>query len=140
MAPGGSTVWHYVNETTLLYLAERDYVNNILPADLYRRLFITGDHSVGEYHLKITDIRKSDEGKYRCTVIGKESDIYLTVIGKFGNIYEHVTYNYKTLPCALFHIIWKLHVSSVQQRSQKRPVDNVSFQKPNIHVRSLVFN
>lgn len=64
-----------------MYLTEKDWVNNLLTPDLYRRLFITGNHGVGEYHLNIKDTRKSDEGIYRCTAKLNESNIFLTLIG-----------------------------------------------------------
>ncbi|XP_076110861.1 kin of IRRE-like protein 3 [Mytilus galloprovincialis] len=85
-------VWHYVNETSLVYLTEKNWVNSLLTPDLYRRLFITGNHGVGEYHLNIKDTRKSDEGIYRCTTKLKESNIFLTLIVGPTSVYiENVT-------------------------------------------------
>ncbi|XP_063442108.1 cell adhesion molecule 2-like [Mytilus trossulus] len=58
-------------------------INPNLPSDLKNRLAVTGDQSKGEYHLSISDVRKSDEGTYECSLsstVGAVTTIKLTVI------------------------------------------------------------
>ncbi|XP_076109530.1 titin-like [Mytilus galloprovincialis] len=57
-------------------------INLNLPLDLKSRLTVTGDHTAGDYHLSISDVRKSDEGNYECALSGTSSvsRLQLTVI------------------------------------------------------------
>ncbi|CAG2184919.1 TTN [Mytilus edulis] len=65
-------------------------INPNLPLELKSRLTVTGDHTAGDYHLSISDVRKSDEGNYECALFGTSSvssyRLQLTVI----NIYNLV--------------------------------------------------
>ncbi|XP_052063061.1 kin of IRRE-like protein 3 [Mytilus californianus] len=92
LAPRRS-LWFYTNGTQSVYLTENGYINNdTLSPELYRRLSVSGNHSIGEYHLNIADIRKSDEGKYEC-IVGKDiGTVFLTVIvGPTALIIDNVT-------------------------------------------------
>lgn len=58
-------------------------INPTLPSELKFRLSVTGVNTVGEYHLKIYDVRLSDEGTYRCEssgLTGTSTSLQLTVI------------------------------------------------------------
>ena len=60
--------------------------------DIKRRISITGDHKIGEYHLSISDVRKSDAGNYECLVGSNIDNNQLTVIGMVFWLVK--TYNY----------------------------------------------
>ncbi|CAC5394843.1 GPA33 [Mytilus coruscus] len=74
--------WDYSKEGSApVFLSENDFINTItLSPDIYNRLSVSGNHSAGEYHLTIADIRKSDEGKYECSVSMNFESMQLTVI------------------------------------------------------------
>ncbi|XP_076109450.1 nephrin-like [Mytilus galloprovincialis] len=58
-------------------------INPNLPSDLTTRLSVTGDHTAGDYHLSISDVRESDEGTYECYLSGTAGSVttlQLTVI------------------------------------------------------------
>ncbi|CAG2192879.1 unnamed protein product [Mytilus edulis] len=75
-ATDSSISWsHYSNKYT-----ENNMTNPFLPSSLTKRLYITGNHTVGEYHLNISDIRKSDEGNYQCSASVNVYTTQLTVI------------------------------------------------------------
>ncbi|XP_071133273.1 protein turtle-like [Mytilus edulis] len=78
---GQRIAWSYISTTALRY-SENSLINPNFPTDLKERLNITGNHTIGEYHLNISDIRESDEGTYECLLSGS-AEIYreqLTVI------------------------------------------------------------
>lgn len=65
-------------------------INPTFTKDLKERLQITGNHTKGEYHLNISDIREGDEGTYECTLsgsIGIHTE-QLTVICKSFSYYN----------------------------------------------------
>ncbi|XP_052099527.1 uncharacterized protein LOC127734022 isoform X2 [Mytilus californianus] len=43
--------------------------NTYLPSDLYNRLFIISNSSIGRFDLKIVNLQYSDEGEYNCSVL-----------------------------------------------------------------------
>lgn len=45
-------------------------INSKLQSELISRLKVIGDHTAGEYHLSISNVRKSDEGNYECSLSG----------------------------------------------------------------------
>lgn len=70
-----------------MLLSENNFINTItLSPDVYNRLSVSGNHSAGEYHHTVAEIRKSDEGKYECSVSGHFKSMQLTVIGKYSVI------------------------------------------------------
>lgn len=77
-------VWVCINKLSFLYIyTENSFINNItLSPTIYRRLAVSGNHGFGEYHLNISDVRISDEGRYECSVSTSISTIKLTVVGK----------------------------------------------------------
>ncbi|XP_063432671.1 uncharacterized protein LOC134714904 isoform X2 [Mytilus trossulus] len=48
--------------------AHSNHRNTHLPSDLYNRLFIISNSSVGRFDLKIVNLQYSDEGQYNCSV------------------------------------------------------------------------
>ncbi|CAC5411892.1 unnamed protein product [Mytilus coruscus] len=58
------------------------------------RLKITGDHSIGEYHLNISDIRPSDQTRYECS-ISKTTRVHsqqlIVIVVPSAITIEHVT-------------------------------------------------
>lgn len=81
--PSNHLVWTYIIGSKTASFAENNFINNItLSPTVYRRLSVSGNHSIGEYHLNIANIRKSDEGIYECSVSINIHSIRLTVIGK----------------------------------------------------------
>ncbi|XP_052063074.1 nephrin-like [Mytilus californianus] len=58
------------------------------------RLKITGDHSIGEYHLNILDIRQSDQTRYECS-ISKTTRVHsqqlVVIVGPSAITIENVT-------------------------------------------------
>lgn len=76
--------WTYISSKGFLKYSENSLINPNIPTDLRKRLNITGNHTNGEYHLNITDVRESDEGKYECSVSGtsKINLEQLTIIRK----------------------------------------------------------
>ncbi|CAC5399924.1 unnamed protein product [Mytilus coruscus] len=54
---------------SIIYTINSD-INPSLQSDLHQRLNITGNHTIGEYHLSISDVRESDEGTYECSISG----------------------------------------------------------------------
>lgn len=74
-------------------LSENTLLGN---TDVRERLKITGNHSIGEYHLNMLDIRQSDQATYVCS-ISKTTKVHsqqLIVIGEYRkcntNIVIHV--------------------------------------------------
>lgn len=81
--PSNHVLWNYFKGTTPVLIADNNYINKItLPPEIYNRLSVSGNHTNGEYHLHIADIRKSDDGSYECSVSTNVKRITLTVIGK----------------------------------------------------------
>lgn len=73
--------------TTLL--SENTILEN---TDVRQRLKITGDHSIGEYHLNISDIRQSDQATYKCS-ISKTTKVHsqqLIVIGEYRKCITYI--------------------------------------------------
>lgn len=76
-------VWNYFSGSSVVYFAENKFINTItLSPSIYRRLSVSGNHNIGEYHLTIADVRKSDEGRYECSVSINIVIITLAIIGK----------------------------------------------------------
>lgn len=65
-------------------------INPNLAVELRSRLAVTGDHTAGNYHLSISDVRKSDEGIYDCALSGTSSvsRLQLTVISKYRGDFD----------------------------------------------------
>ncbi|CAG2242113.1 unnamed protein product [Mytilus edulis] len=80
--PSNRVRWDYKKEeSSTVFLAENDFINTkTLSPEVYNRLSVSGNHAAGEYHLNIADVRKSDEGKYECSVSTNNRMIMLTVI------------------------------------------------------------
>lgn len=67
--------------------ASATVIDRSLDADLQSRLQVTGNQTAGEYHLHISNVRKSDEGIYKCSLAGTSDDgstQHLTVISKYS--------------------------------------------------------
>ncbi|XP_071132688.1 protein turtle-like [Mytilus edulis] len=67
---GRRIVWKYSARSIFKTYSEGNMINPTFAKDLKERLQITGNHTKGEYHLNISDIRESDEGTYECTLSG----------------------------------------------------------------------
>lgn len=81
--PSNNLMWTYIIGSQTARFTENSLINNItLSPTVYRRLSVSGNHGNGEYHLKIANIRKSDEGIYECSVSMNILRITLTVIGR----------------------------------------------------------
>lgn len=79
-------VWMKRDGNSFKTYASATFVDKNLDADLRSRLQVTGDQTAGEYHLNISNVRKSDEGTYRCLLSGTSgegSSQQLTVISKY---------------------------------------------------------
>lgn len=95
----GTLDWSFKSNTTskyTQYTAGKDVVS-YLPDEIKQRLNVTGNHAIGEYHLKISDIRESDQGTYECLKTGEKNTQNIIVIGKFvivlrNNYYDVITY------------------------------------------------
>lgn len=92
--------WYYSKEgSPPVPLSENNSINKLtLSPEVYKRLSVSGNHSTGEYHLNIADVRKSDEGKYECYVSKHFESMQLTVIGKYSVLLKHLSLNY--IPCS----------------------------------------
>lgn len=79
--------WYKTTDNNLdKQYSEATTLNPGLNGDLKSRLKITGDNDAGEYHLNISDVKESDEGTYKCLVIGEAgvgSTQKLFVISKY---------------------------------------------------------
>lgn len=68
-------------------------INPGLQSQLHMRINITGNHTIGEYHLSIYELEESDAGIYECDITGTAIAYrqQLTVIGKSTFIAIQVT-------------------------------------------------
>ncbi|XP_063447530.1 nephrin-like isoform X2 [Mytilus trossulus] len=66
--------WRRVDNNSITY-SINSRINPSFSSNLQQRLNITGNQTEGEYHLSISDITKSDEGSYECSISGT-SKIY----------------------------------------------------------------
>ncbi|VDI37246.1 Hypothetical predicted protein, partial [Mytilus galloprovincialis] len=75
-------IWSKKVGDRFITYSEATNIDPGLDQDLKSRLQVTGDQTAGEYHLNISDVRKSDEGTYKCLIIGTSggSTQQLTVI------------------------------------------------------------
>lgn len=66
-----------LSEGTIIY-------PHVQPDEFRERLSITGNHDVGEYHLTIRNLSKTDAGTYSCLPSGtasQPSNVQLSIIG-----------------------------------------------------------
>ena len=59
-----------MTQTLLIIYTWNTDINNRLPTELLDRIFVTGNHTAGEFHLTISDFRQTDGGIYECLVSG----------------------------------------------------------------------
>lgn len=93
----GTLQWSFKSTTASVFImyTHNAVVSPHLPSELNQRLNLTGNHTIGEYHLNIFDIRDSDQGTYTCLVSpsGDRNTQNLTVIGKCSFALRRYYYN-----------------------------------------------
>ncbi|CAC5411897.1 unnamed protein product [Mytilus coruscus] len=89
--------WSFKSTTASSYTSytSNDRISPNLPPELIQRLSVTGNHAIGEYHLKISNIQESDQGIYQCidfTVQSYTQDL-IVIVGPTNITIENVTPN-----------------------------------------------
>lgn len=85
--------WYKKKDGASTMYAMSTQINPSLPPELKFRLKVTGNYNVGEYHLSIYDVRKSDEGNYECSQSGTTASNQqrLTVISKYRGLFNYTS-------------------------------------------------
>ncbi|XP_076102249.1 uncharacterized protein LOC143071661 isoform X4 [Mytilus galloprovincialis] len=116
--------------------AHSNHRNTHLPSDLYNRLFIISNSSVGRFDLKIVNLKYSDEGQYNCSVTNngtKKSKSFHLLLPVLLNSSEPSYYRYLKLdPSAKKLIVGHMNYVSIIDilDSPRFPVKNNSIQFP----------
>lgn len=87
---GSNLNWFKLSESTSEVYSENDWINKFsLTRDVYERLTVTGNHTIGEYNLNISDVKKSDQGVYECSISSSsyQSRQQMSVLGEFSILF-----------------------------------------------------
>lgn len=68
-------------------------VDNVINPDYRNKIELTGNRSLGDYHLKIKEVSSKDAGKYRCYQQGKTTKVQLIITLQIGGIFHFVLKN-----------------------------------------------
>ncbi|CAC5384326.1 unnamed protein product [Mytilus coruscus] len=62
--------WHFRSGSHPIIYSQNSVINPSLQTDLHKRINITGNHTIVEYHLSIYELKESYDGRYECVVTG----------------------------------------------------------------------
>ncbi|XP_071167146.1 uncharacterized protein [Mytilus edulis] len=116
--------------------AHSNHRNTHLPSDLYNRLFIISNSSVGRFDLKIVNLQYSDEGQYNCSVTNngtKKSKSFHLSLPVLLNSSKPSYYRYLKLdPSSKKLIVGHMNYASIVDILDKPrfPVNSISIQFP----------